>query len=324
MHYRKFGTTEFEVSQIGLGCMSMSGAYGPADDAESIRTLHRAFDLGVNFIDTSANYGSGHNHELIRRALEGRRERIVIHSKSGTPRNRELGSPTGGSPEFLGRVCEESLRRLGIETLDIFCLSRIDSNVPVEESVGAMARLIEQGKTRYIALSEAGPDSIRRANQVHPIVSLQMAYSLYEREAENGNLEVCREFGMGFMAYSVLGRGFLAGLFQEPDDLPKDDSRRKSPRFQAEQMERTRETQAAVEMIAKEKGATRAQIAIAWAMAQGDFIVPIPGCKSLGHLEDDLSAVEVQLTAGELAKLNSLMPPNRAAGPREQVSGTAF
>ncbi len=321
MQYRKFGTTPLEVSQIGLGCMSMSGAYGSADDAESIRTLHRAFDLGVNFIDTSANYGSGHNQELIRKALAGRRERVIIHSKSGTPRNREPGTPTGGSPEFLTRVCEESLRRLGIETLDIFCLSRVDATVPIEESVGAMARLIEQGKTRYIALSEAGPDSIRRANKVHPIASLQMAYSLYEREAENGNLQACQEFGMGFMAYSVLGRGFLAGLFHELADLPEDDGRRNSPRFQAEQIERNRRIQTAVEAIATEKAATPAQIAIAWAMAQSDFIVPIPGCKSVSHLEDDLAAIDLQLDATDLAKLDALSPPNSEAGPREQLAG---
>ena len=201
MKYVKFGTTEFNVSQLSLGCMSMSGAYGPADDDESIATLHRAFDLGVNFIDTSASYGNGHNHQLIRKALEGRRDRIVIHSKTGSIRSPEGESLGGGSPDYLTMVCERSLRDLGIDTLDVFCLSRVDANVPVEESVGAMARLVEQGKVRHIALSEAGPDSIRRANSVHPIVSLQMAYSVRERDAENGNVQACREFGMSFMAY---------------------------------------------------------------------------------------------------------------------------
>jgi aryl-alcohol dehydrogenase-like predicted oxidoreductase len=216
MEYRKFGTTDFEVSRLGLGCMSMSGAYGKPDDVESLATLHRAFDLGINFIDTSASYGDGHNHELIRKALAGRREHIVIHSKSGSIRTPDGTTLGGGSPEYVSSVCDRTLKSLGIETLDIFCLSRVDANVPIEESVGAMVRLVEQGKVRYIALSEAGPESIRRANEVHPIVSLQMGYSVWEPDAENGNLDACREFGMGFMAYSALGRGFLAGLFHQP------------------------------------------------------------------------------------------------------------
>jgi aryl-alcohol dehydrogenase-like predicted oxidoreductase len=200
MKYVKFGTTDFNVSQLSLGCMSMSGAYGSADDDESIATLHRAFDLGINFIDTSASYGNGHNHDLIRRALQGRRDRVIIHSKSGSIRTPEGETRGGGSPEYLISVCERSLNSLGIDTLDVFCLSRVDANVRVEESVGAMARLVEQGKVRHIALSEAGPDSIRRANAVHPMVSLQMAYSVWERDAENGNLQACREHGMSFMA----------------------------------------------------------------------------------------------------------------------------
>ena len=206
MEYRQFGTTEFKVSPMGVGCMSMSGVYGPADDAESIATLHRAFDLGINFLDTSASYGSGHNHELIAKALKGRRERIVIHSKSGSPRSPDAsGNRSGSSPEYLIQNCEQSVKRLNIDCLDIFCMSRVDPNVPVEESVGAMARLVEQGKTRYIGLSEASANSIRRASKVHPIVSLQMEYSLWSRDAENGNIQACREFDMGFMAYSRWG-----------------------------------------------------------------------------------------------------------------------
>ena len=214
MEYRQFGPTELKVSPMGVGCMSMSGSYGPADDAESIATLHRAFDLGINFLDTSANYGSGHNHQLIAKALKGRRERIVIHSKSGSPRSPEAGGGlSGSSPEYLIRTCEESLQRLEIDTLDVYCMSRVDPEVPIEESVGGMARLVEQGKVRYIALSEASPTSIRRANAVHPIVSLQMEYSLWTRDPEAGNLQACREFGMGFMAYGPLGQGFLAGVY---------------------------------------------------------------------------------------------------------------
>src|ERR1051325_5213840 len=211
MEYRQFGTTDLHVSRMGLGCMSMSGVYGPADDTESIATLHRAFDLGINFLDTSASYGSGHNHELIAKALKGRRERIIIHSKSGSPRTPDAsGNRSGSSPEYLTRNCEESVKRLGIDALDIFCMSRVDPNVPVEDSVGAMARLVERGLTRHVGLSEASANSIRRARKVHPIASLQMEYSLWSRDPENGNIQACREFNMGFMAYSPLGRGFFA------------------------------------------------------------------------------------------------------------------
>jgi len=316
MKYQKFGTTDFEVSRMGLGCMGMSGTYGPADDAESIATLHRAFDLGVNFIDTSASYGNGHNHELIRKALEGRRERIVIHSKSGSIRTADGGTRGGGSREYLTMVCERSLERLGLETLDIFCLSRVDPNVPIEESVGAMKRLVEQGKARYIALSEASPESIRRANAVHPIVSLQMEYSLWSREAENGNIEACREHGMGFMAYSVLGRGFLAGLFHAPSDLPEGDNRRNSPRFHDDGMDQSRKLQAEIEALAREKSATPAQVCLAWALAQGPEIIPIPGAKTRAHLEDDLAALELDLTPEDLHRLNALAPNEGALLPR--------
>jgi aryl-alcohol dehydrogenase-like predicted oxidoreductase len=315
MKYVKFGTTDFNVSQLSLGCMSMSGAYGEADDAESIATLHRAFDLGVNFIDTSASYGNGHNHRLIRKALEGRRDRVVIHSKTGSIRTPDGETRGGGSPDYLTHVCERSLRDLDVETLDIFCLSRVDANVPIEESVGAMARLVEQGKARYIALSEAGPESIRRANAVHPVVSLQMAHSVRERDAENGNLQACREFGMSFMAYGALGRGFLAGGFHDLDELAPDDRRRQHPQFQ--DMQRAREAQQAIEDIAAAKGASVAQVSLAWLLAQGDDIVPIPGCKTRAHLEDNLRAVEIEFSEAELA------PPDPAKGPREQVTGAA-
>lgn len=302
MEYVRFGTTDFNVSRIGLGCMSMSGAYGAADDAESIATLHRAFDLGVNFLDTSASYGNGHNHALIRKALEGRRERIVIHSKSGSIRTDDGRTLGGGSPDYLQMVCERSLRSLGIETLDIFCLSRVDPRVPIEESIGAMARLIEQGKTRYIALSEADPESIRRANAVHPVGSLQMHYSLAEREAE-ANIAACREFGMSFMAFSVLAQGYLAGLFQDARDLPEGDRRRASSRFDGARLDRQARLRSRVEALAREKSATPAQIALAWAMAQGPDIIPIPGCKTRAHLEDDLRAAEIVLTGAELTSL---------------------
>ncbi len=319
MEYRQFGTTDFKVPPLGLGCMSMSGAYGQADDDESIATLHRAFDLGINFLDTSASYGNGHNHELIRKALSGRRERVVIHSKSGSIRAEDGQTLGGGSPEYLTSVCERSLERLGLETLDIFCLSRVDPIVPIEESVAAMARLVEQGKIRYIALSEAGPDSIRRANAVHPIVSLQMQYSLWARDAENGNLQACREFGMGFMAYSVLGQGFLAGLFNKPEELPENDRRRASERFQPGSAAQSQALRTQVETIAKDKGATPAQIALAWAMAQGSDVIPIPGCKTRAHLEDNLRAIELDLAKEKLALLDKAAPAFANTGADREV-----
>lgn len=317
MEYRKFGPTEFTVSPMGLGCMSMSGSYGPGDDEESVATLHRAFDLGINFLDTSASYGSGHNHELIARAIKGRSEKIVIHSKSGSPRTPDASGLRGGStPEYLMRTCEESLKRLGIETLDIFCMSRVDPHVPVEESVGGMARLVEQGKVRHIALSEASPASIRRAWKVHPIVSLQMEYSLWSRDPEEGNIQACREFGMGFMAYSPLGRGFLASAIHNVDDLTSDDNRRRHPRFQPENFAHNLMLLAQVEELAKEKSVTTAQLTLAWIMAQGSDIIPIPSSKSRRHLEENLKALELQLTREDIERLNTILPPGAAAGPR--------
>jgi len=318
MEYRTFGTTDLKVSPICFGCMGMSGTRGPTDDAESIATLQRAFDLGVNFLDTSASYGNGHNHELIGKAIQGRRGRIVIHSKSGSPRTPDSsGVRGGGSPEYLIKTCEESLRRLGIDTLDVYCMSRVDPNVPIEESVGGMARLVEQGKTRYIALSEASASSIRRANQVHPIVSLQMEYSLWSRDAEAGNLQACREFGMGFMAYSPLGRGFLAGTFHDLAEIPE--NRRDHPRMQPGNLEHNLKLLAQLEEMAQDKGVTPAQLALAWLLAQGGDVFPIPGIRTQRHLEENLRAMDVQLTQDDLAWLDTIMPPGAAAGPRTRA-----
>jgi aryl-alcohol dehydrogenase-like predicted oxidoreductase len=317
MEYRQFGGTELKVSPMGLGCMSMSGVYGPADDNESIATLHHAFDLGINFLDTSASYGSGHNHELIAKALKGRRERIVIHSKSGSPRTPDAsGNRSGSTPEYLTQNCEQSVKRLGIDCLDIFCMSRVDPDVPVEESVGAMARLVKRGLTRYVGLSEASANSIRRARKVHPIVSLQMEYSLWSRDPENGNIQACREFGMGFMAYSPLGRGFFAGAVHNVNDIPNDDNRRNHPRFQPENIKHNLKLLAEFEAMAKEKSATPAQLTLAWLMAQGNDIIPIPSNKSRHHLEENIKAVDFKLTKEDLARLDGIFPHGAAAGPR--------
>jgi aryl-alcohol dehydrogenase-like predicted oxidoreductase len=319
MEYVQFGATEFKVSHLALGCMSMSGAYGPADDSESIATLHRAFDLGINFIDTSASYGSGHNHELIAKALKGRRERIVIHSKSGSPRAPDAsGNRSGSTPEYLTQNCEQSVKRLGVDSLDVFCMSRVDPDIPVEESVGAMAKLVERGLTRYIGLSEASANSIRRAHKVHPIASLQMEYSPWSRDPESGNIQACREFNMGFMAYSPLGRGFFAGVVHDAKDMSDGDGRSNHPRFQSENLERNLKLLAQFEAMAKEKGATPAQLTLAWLMAQGSDIIPIPSNKTRSHLEENIKATELKLSKEDLARLDAILRPDAVAGPRSK------
>ena len=317
MEYVQFGTTEFKVSHLALGCMSMSGAYGPADDDESIATLHRAFDLGINFIDTSASYGSGHNHELINKALKGRRERIVIHSKSGSPRTPDAqGNRSGSTPEYLTQNCEQSVKRLGIDALDVFCMSRVDPDIPVEESVGAMAKLVERGLTRYIGLSEASANSIRRARKVHPICSLQMEYSPWSRDPEGGNIQACREFKMGFMAYSPLGRGFFAGAVHGQSDLSE--GQNGHPRFQPGNLERNLQLLSKFEAVAREKGVTPAQLTLAWLLAQGNDIIPIPSNKTRNHLEENIKAADIKLSNEDLARLNEILRPEAVAGPRSR------
>ena len=317
MEYVQFGSTEFKVSRLAVGCMSMSGAYGPADDNESIATLHQAFDLGINFLDTSASYGQGHNHELLSKALKGRRERIVIHSKSGSPRAPDAsGIRSGSTPEYLTQNCEQSVKRLGIDALDIFCMSRVDPNIPVEDSVGAMAKLVERGITRYIGLSEASANSIRRARKVHPIVSLQMEYSLWSRDPEGGNLQACREFGMGFMAYSPLGRGFFAGAVHDPKDMSDGDGRINHPRFQEGNLAKNLALLARFEELAREKNCTTAQLALAWLMAQGSEVIPIPSNKTRKHLEENIKSTEIKLGKEDLTCLDAIFPPGAAAGPR--------
>lgn len=318
MQTRRFGTTGVDVSRIGLGCYGMSGAYGAADDDESIATIHRAIELGVNLLDTSASYGQGHNHDLIGRAVRDRRDRVFIHSKTGSIRTPDgRGTPAGGgTPERLRAVCEQSLVSLGIDCLDVFCLSRVDPTVPIEDSVGAMSRLVEDGKTRFIGLSEAAPDTVRRGAAVHPLASLQFEYSLWSRDPETGHHAACDELGMALMAYAPLGYGFLSGVLDGPEALPADDTRRKFPRFQAGNFAANRARVRRLEAVAEAKGASAARIALAWLLARGDDVFPIPGCKTRAHLEENLGALEIELTPSDLADLDDAFPVGSASGTR--------
>ena len=322
MERRRLGNTDLSVSTMGLGCYGMSGAYGPADDAESIATIRCALDLGVNLLDTSASYGQGHNHCLIGEAIRGRRNEVVIHSKSGSPRDgsSEAGRG-GGDPGYLRQTCEQSLRNLGIETLDVFCMSRVDPNVPIEESVGGMAELVNEGKTRFISLSECSAESLRRGSAVHPLALLQMEYSLFSRDAEKqGQINACRDLGMAMMAYAVLGRGMLSAQVPRPEELAADDIRAQLPRFHSANFEKNLRLHVALAAVAHAKNATLAQLAIAWTMARGRhagaFVVPIPGAKSRKHLEENAGAADIVLTPDDLAEIDRIVPPGAASGTR--------
>jgi aryl-alcohol dehydrogenase-like predicted oxidoreductase len=325
MERHRFGNTDLIVSIIGLGCYGMSGAYGPADDAESIATIHRALDLGVNFLDTSASYGQGHNHRLIGEAIRGRRHDVVIHSKSGSPRDGSSDAVRGGGdPRYLRQTCEQSLKNLGIETLDVFCMSRVDPHVPVEESIGGMAELVREGKTRFISLSECSAESLRRGSAVHPLASLQMEYSLFSRDAEDqGQIDACKELGMAMMAYAVLGRGMLSAEVPKVEEMAADDIRARLPRFHSANVEKNLRLRSALEAIARRKNATLTQLSIAWPMAQGSragaFIVPIPGAKSRKHLEENVGAADIMLTADDLAEIDRIAPPGAASGTRYPI-----
>jgi aryl-alcohol dehydrogenase-like predicted oxidoreductase len=325
MEHCRLGNSDLTVSAIGLGCYGMSGVYGRADDAESIATIRRALDLGINFLDTSASYGSGHNHRLIGEAIRGRRHDVVIHSKSGSPRN---GGPDavrgGGDPRYLRQTCEQSLKNLGTEMLDVFCMSRVDPNVPVEESVGGMDELVKEGKTRFISLSECSARSLKRGSAVHPLVSLQIEYSLFSRDAEEqGQIDACKELGMAMMAYAVLGRGMLSDQAPKVEELAADDVRQRLPRFQGVNIEKNLGLRSALAVIARSKNATLAQLSIAWPMAQGKragvLIVPIPGAKSRRHLEENVRAADIVLTAEDLAEIDRTVPPGAASGTRYQI-----
>lgn len=317
MEYRSFGGTSLVASRIGHGCMSMSGIYGPADDAESVATIQRAIDLGVNFFDTSASYGNGHNQEIIGKAIRGRRDKVIIHCKFGSRRDADGRSQSSSASADRAREdCENGLRRFGTDVIDIMTPSRVDAAVPIEETIGALARLVKEGKVRHIGLSEAGVGSIRRAQAVHRIVSLQMEYSLLSRDAEKEHLAACREYGMTFIAYGTFGRGLLTGAYRAFGDLAEKDRRRDHPRYKDGNLERNVRLVGTIEAIAKAKNATPAQVALAWVMAQGDDIVPIPGAKMRAHLEENVGALNVSLSKSDLERLDQAFPYGAAAGPR--------
>jgi aryl-alcohol dehydrogenase-like predicted oxidoreductase len=325
MRHRKLGNSDLEVSAIGLGCMSMSGVYGPGDDAESIAVVHEALDRGVNFLDSSDMYGWGHNEELLGRALKGRRDRAVLATKFGQVRSPDgKGNLVDGRPEYVGQACDASLKRLGVDVIDLYFQHRVDPKVPIEETVGAMARLVEQGKVRHLGLSEAAPATIRRAHAVHPLSAVQSEYSLLYRNPAEEILPTTRELGITFFAYSPLGRSFLTGTVHTAADIPEGDRRHQHPRFQAQNLEHNARLVARIEEIAKEKGVRPAQLALAWLLARGEDIVPIPGSKRRAHLEENVGALDVRLDPGDVQRIDEAMPPGAAAGsryPEPQMKG---
>ena len=323
MERRKLGANGPVVSAEGLGCMGMSEFYGAADEDEAREVINRALDLGVSFLDTADMYGPFTNEKLVGAAIAGRREEVVLATKFGNVRGGN-GEHLGvrGDAEYVRRCCEDSLRRLGVEQIDVYYQHRVDPKVPIEETVGAMAELVAEGKVAHLGLSEAGPETIRRAHATHPIAALQTEYSLWSRDPENEILSTVRELGIGFVAYSPLGRGFLTGRFRSVGDLPEGDFRRGTPRFEGENFDRNLELVAKVEEIAAEKGVNAGQLALAWVLAQGEDVVPIPGTKRLAYLEQNVAAAEVELSADELLRLKEVFPAGVAVGDRHPDMST--
>jgi aryl-alcohol dehydrogenase-like predicted oxidoreductase len=322
MQLRKLGHSPLKVSALGLGCMGMSEFYGPQSEEGSVATIHRALDLEVNLLDTADAYGRGENERLVGRAIKERREQVVVATKFGNVRDAEgrfLG--ISGRPEYVRQACVASLQRLQIDTIDLYYQHRVDRSLPIEETVGAMSRLVEEGKVRFLGLSEAAPATIRRAHQTHPISALQTEYSLWSRDPEEELLPLCAELGITFVPYSPLGRGFLTGRFKRFEDLAADDWRRNSPRFQGENFARNLELVRRVEQMAAKKGAQPSQLALAWVLAQGEAIVPIPGTANRAHLEENVAALALSLTSDELKELNDAAPVGSAAGARYAEGG---
>jgi aryl-alcohol dehydrogenase-like predicted oxidoreductase len=317
MKMRKLGRNGPQVSALGLGCMGMSEFYGATDEAEAIATIHRALDLGINFLDTADVYGCGKNEQLVGKAIRERRQEVFLATKFGNVRDEQARFVgVNGHPKYVKSACDASLQRLGLEVIDLYYQHRVDPNVPIEETIGAMSELVRQGKVRWLGMSEAAPATIRRAVKIHPITALQTEYSLWTRDVEREILPLCRELGIGFVPYSPLGRGFLTGRFRRLDDLEPGDRRLQMPRFQGENLRRNLQIVRRLEAIAKSKGCTPGQLALAWVLAQGNDILPIPGTKRRMYVEENAHAVEVELSQAELQEIDEQLPAGMAAGDR--------